>query len=340
MACFHPLLGLPTGINPATGKKFMKIIPYSDAALKDPVHGKDLITIPCGNCIGCRLDYSRQWANRCMMELEYHEHAHFVTLTYDNDHVPISYYADPDTGEAHKSLTLQKRDLQLFLKRLRKANPDSKIRYFACGEYGGQTQRPHYHLIIYGLPLNDLVLYKRSCLEGKSDISYNYYNSASLQRAWSVLSSSGEYLPIGHAVIGKVTWDTCAYTARYILKKHKGLESGTYAALGLEPPFTVMSRKPGIARQYYDDHPDMYDHEYINLTTSTGGRKIRPPKYFDRLFDLDDPEASAARREKSRVHADAQRELKCSQSNLSYSEMLSVQERSLKSRSKTLKRTL
>ena len=140
--------------------------------------GKEILQVPCGQCIGCRIDRSRQWANRCMLELQYHDSAYFVTLTYDDLHVPKAYYPDPDTGEAHQSLTLCKRDFQLWMKRLRKRFSDDKIRFFACGEYGGSTHRPHYHAIVFGLHLDDLVKYK-TVQEG--DGYYTYYNSDSLQ---------------------------------------------------------------------------------------------------------------------------------------------------------------
>ena len=201
MACYHPLKAFPIGLTDA-GKTKYKIVPFAVHHIEVQQNGTfipvstdflspyarknivDFIQIPCGQCIGCRLEYSRQWANRCMLELEYHDSAYFVTLTYDDDHVPVSYYGDPDTGLATPSLTLRKRDFQLFMKRLRKAFPDDHIRFFAAGEYGSQTFRPHYHAIIFGLHLDDLTLYKKS-----PDNKFSYFNSASLQRCWSVIES-------------------------------------------------------------------------------------------------------------------------------------------------------
>ena len=116
-----------------------------------------LVPLPCGQCIGCRIDYSRQWANRCLLELKYHDSAWFCTFTYDDDHVPRTYYPDPETGEAIPALTLQKRDFQLLMKRIRKKFENDKIRFFMSGEYGSQTFRPHYHAILFGLHLDDLL---------------------------------------------------------------------------------------------------------------------------------------------------------------------------------------
>lgn len=338
MACFYPMVAHHTpGDYTIRGKKAYKIMRFGNP---DRLGPNDIL-VPCGKCVGCRLEYSRQWANRCMLELQYHDSAYFVTLTYDDYHVPRSYYADPETGEAQASLTLDKRDWQLFMKRLRKAHPDDKIRFFMCGEYGPNTFRPHYHAIIFGLHLDDLVPWS------KSDQGYQYYRSQSLERAWSVKTTfdglDGEtcatpLAPIGYALVGEVTWETCAYTARYIMKKLNGPEAQFYSDFNLQPPFVLMSRKPGIARQYYDEHPDMYDYDYINLKTDKGGRKIRPPRYFDNLFDQDNPERLAEIKEIRAKQAQAAQAYKLSQTTLSGIEYRQVEEAVLQDRIASLRR--
>lgn len=372
MACFHPLKAFPIG-KTNSGKVKYKIVSYGTHHLEMrsdvwyPISSDfvspyaqhvvlNCIEIPCGKCIGCRLEYSRQWANRCMLELQYHDSAYFVTLTYDDFHVPVSYYPDPETGEALPSLTLRKRDFQLFMKRLRKAHPDDNIRFFMSGEYGSETFRPHYHAIIFGLHLNDLKPYKRG------PNGFTYYMSPSLQLVWSVppvckgsitpltstliqfygsdIFSAAGREPIGMAVLSEVTWETCAYTARYVMKKLSGAESELYSDLSLEVPFSLMSRKPGIARQWYDEHPDYHDYEYINISTPTGGRKFRPPKYYDRLYDIECPEESAKLREVRRRQAKAARELKLSQTDLNYEQLLEVMESNLDARLHGLVRPL
>lgn len=105
------------------------------------------MTVPCGKCIVCRKHRARQWAARVQHELEFHQYACYITLTYDDDHIP---YIE---GE----YTLWKHDLQLFIKRLRKKiGKATKIKYLACGEYGDRTSRPHYHAIILGWQPEDL----------------------------------------------------------------------------------------------------------------------------------------------------------------------------------------
>lgn len=350
MPCYHPLKAFPIGLTD-NGKTKYKICSYGvdhveydgtkwmpiSFSFRSPYSFKcvtDFIEIPCGQCIGCRLEYSRQWANRCLMELGYHKSSYFVTLTYDDEHVPLTYYAG-ENDEAQPLLTLCKRDVQLFMKRLRKALPEQNIRYFLAGEYGSKTFRPHYHAIIFGLELNDLVFYKNG-----PDAKYQYYNSDTVQRAWSVRDENGVLEPLGFAVVGQVTWEACAYTARYIMKKHKGESVSFYDDHNLVPEFTLMSRKPGIGRHYYDDNPNLYDYDYINIKTEKGGRKFKPPRYFDKLFDLDNPEEMARLKEIRKESALDAQKIKLSKTNLSYLEMLEVEERTKENQLKRLVRSI
>lgn len=320
------------------GSKVCCTYPF-DARFRSPLVKQcvtNFVEIPCGKCIGCRIEYSRQWANRMMLELEYHDSAYFVTLTYNDDHVPRALFSDLHTGEAFESLTLCKRDVQLFFKRLRKAFPDDKIRFYLAGEYGSNTFRPHYHAIIFGLHLDDLQVFS------KSKQGFCYYSSAKLQRCWSQVLTGESYSPndhnIGFCLVSEVTWETCAYVARYVTKKLTGPESSYYEYFNLTPPFTLMSRKPGIGRQWYDDHPDCFDYEYINLKTSSGGRKFRPPKYYQKLYEVDEPDAAADMKETRRQMAEAQKQLKLAQTDLSYLEMLAVEEQQFHDRTKILMR--
>jgi hypothetical protein len=335
LPCYHPLKAFVLGEK--DGKRLLKVTSYEVdhlersregfACMRSPSIGRpgdvtEFIEIPCGKCSGCRIQRSREWANRCMLELEYHKSSYFVTLTYDDAHVPIHYYSDPATGEALPSMSLVKRDFQLFMKRLRKKFGEG-IRFFASGEYGSLTFRPHYHAIIFGLELDDLVPYKRSAQ------GFQYFNSASLQEVW----------PNGFAVVAPVTWETCAYTARYVMKKLTGPEAEFYENFNIVPEFSLMSRKPGIARQYYEDHPDLYDHEFINISTEKGGRKFRPPKYYDKLFDVDCPEESARLKAvRQKMAAEAQK-AKLQKTTLSYLDQLAVEERNQLARIKSLKRS-
>ena len=341
LACYHPLKGFAVG-QTAKKKTQYKICSYDVNTVLIPIDGGTTICtieenkwtpgyktiteytdIPCGQCIGCRLDYSKQWANRCMLELEYHEKAYFATMTYAPEEMPISYYAKNDNGEAQATGTLDKRDLQLFFKRLRKKQ-EEQIRYYAVGEYGTEFERPHYHAIIYGLDLPDLTFHHK----GKN--GFPYYKSQIFENAWKK----------GICDLTTVSWDTCAYVARYMTKKLKGNEGKKYEITNIEPPFSLMSRKPGIARQWFDDHPDCYDYDYINLTTAKGGKKIKHPRYYDALYDIKNPEEMKKIKEIRKEIAKTAKELKLKNTTLTYQEILAIQERSLQEKIKILEREL
>lgn len=340
MPCYHPIKAFPIGETNA-GKTAYKLAPYTadhvelikgswqavSTSLRSSVASRvsrDFIEVPCGKCIGCRLDYSREWANRCMLELEDSSSAWFVTLTYDDLHLPRSAYADPETGEAYASYTLRKKDFQDFMKRLRYYFPDNKIRFFAAGEYGSNTHRPHYHAILYNVDFDDLEVYKKS-LNG--DI---YWNSKKLDAAWNK----------GFAVIGDVTWQSCAYVARYCMKKANGYDRSYYEHFNIEPEFTLMSRKPGIGRMYLDKHPDLYQYQKIFISTPNGGKEMTIPKYFDRIVSQENPELIAALKEKRKAAAIARNEAIMQKTDLGYLDYLKVAEDNKKARIQSLRRNL
>lgn len=286
----------------------------------------EYIEVPCGQCSGCRVDRSRQWADRMLIESREHDANCFITLTYDNDHVPRSSYQS-NRGEYLDSLTLRKRDMQLFLKRLRRRLEPLQIRFFGCGEYGGRTHRPHYHLIIFGWFPDDAVEFNRS---PNGDV---FYTSETISKAWQNQ---------GHILVSNVSWDTCAYTARYVTKKLNGDGAGLYHYKKIEPPFSLMSRRPGIARKFYDEHKDdIYNLDKlpnIYISTPEGGRKIKPPRYYDKLYDIEYPEESAQIKEirKKLATGILQRQLK--QTDLDKWQQLEVDERYFNAKIKILNR--
>lgn len=280
MSCYHPLM-LRHRMDKRSGVlMFTKDNKPDYEILSVPPDFDDdspvLKIVPCGRCIGCRLDYSRHWADRLMMELQYHDSAYFITLTYDDQHVPISTVCDDETGEWSGGLTLSKRDYQLFLKRLRFLCSDDIIRYYLAGEYGPNTFRPHYHAIIFGLHLHDLVRFSKSAL------GYQYYTSEFLTSVWG----------LGHVLVGEVSWDTCAYTARYVTKKLTGdLADAAYGQFGLQPPFSSMSTHPhGLGWRYVQDHPEIVRDGKSFISTPDGSKTLRSSRYLQRLFEIDFPD--------------------------------------------------
>ena len=207
MGCYHPLKGFPFGSTDQGRTNFIVTSSRVDHIEVDGqgnirkafnrgisdntrlcISGTDAIEIPCGQCIGCRLDYSNQWASRCLLEMQQHDKNCFITLTYDDDHVPMSYYCTLDDHKERASMTLKMEDLTLFWKRLRKEleKNGNNFRYYCAGEYGDLYARPHYHAILFGFMPDDLIPaseYNDKFVD-KSELGYDYYVSPTLNRIW------------------------------------------------------------------------------------------------------------------------------------------------------------
>jgi len=254
MPCYAPLQGFFTVTHSGSRKVTFSNQRYqwfksgkSDVLSANP----DGISIPCGRCIGCRLERSRQWALRCVHEAKLHEDNCFITLTYSDKHLP-------------KSGSLNKRDFQLFMKRLRKKFPDSKIRYYMCGEYGDQLSRPHYHAVIFGFDFPDKIRFHRKRTEP-------LFTSKILDSLWDK----------GHCTIGAMSFESAAYVARYCTKKITGPGSKEYYGDKL-PEFATMSRRPGIGRGLYDQFKkDIYPSDFMIIR----GYKCKPPRFYDKILE-------------------------------------------------------
>lgn len=208
------------------------------------------IEVPCGQCVGCRLERSRQWAMRCMHEASLHESNSFITLTYDPSYLPAG-------------CNLVYRDYQLFMKRLRK-RLDVPVRFYMCGEYGELNARPHFHSILFGCDFPNRRRYRKN-------VNGDYlYTSDVLSEVW----------PFGLAVFGDVTFQSCAYVARYCMAKVTGSLADEHYK-GREPEFNHMSLKPGIGAAWYEKYmSDVYPRNYVVVN----GVKVKPPKYYDRKY--------------------------------------------------------
>lgn len=215
----------------------------------------DYFSLPCGRCIGCRLEHSRQWAMRCMHEASLYDDNCFITLTYDDDHLP-------------KGGTLVKKHFQDFMKRFRKKFSDRVIRYYHCGEYGEDFSRPHYHACIFGFDFSDKVLFN---VVNDNKI----YTSDVLSSLWTD----------GFCTIGALTFESAAYVARYCTKKITGAASVEHYQ-GRQPEYATMSRRPGIGRGWYDKFKtDVFPSDYLIVD----GVKVKPPRYYDSIFKECEP---------------------------------------------------
>ena len=316
MPCYHPIeaFDLSPDRNPLLD--YDKVLsfrgPSSAEERERLIRDGRRVLLPCRKCLGCRLAYSREWANRCMMESQYHDHTWFLTLTYDDDHLPRTFSVDRATGEAVSPVaTLVKRDLQLFFKRLRKRF-DVPVRYFACGEYGSKTFRPHYHVILFGPDFVD----RRPILG-----SPGYFESDILHSLW----------PHGFHVLGAVTWSSCAYVANYVLKKagpHQAdLKRYSRYHPNIDPEFRTMSLKPAIGYQYYVDHPHIFDHSNFSLSTPDGGVICYPPAYFKRLHRESHPQRHFERTQRALEAIECEQHIKISLTSKLYDDILNDEER-------------
>lgn len=312
MPCYKPMLAVPYKISHDTKKvqyRFSKELhdvgQLAEVVLLEDGQYHQVKALPCGKCIGCRLDYSREWAVRCTLEMQDHpkDTCWFLTLTYDDEHVPVSYYPllgldfwrdqgikiigdrvvdkfgyevdasliDGIYSPLGRSLTLRPDDLRDFIKRLRRHQEyyyDSQIRFYACGEYGSRTARPHYHMIVYGLQLQPFGYDAWKSVKNGNTV----YECKELENIWHH----------GNVIVGACSYETCGYVARYMLKKKKGHYGAFYKQFNLVPEFTRMSLKPGIGLNYYYDHMlDIYSNDEIFISTEKKGIKVKPPRYFD-----------------------------------------------------------
>lgn len=247
MPCFKPLSGWRSAIkNPATGKRSITFN-FREAYHDMPV------TLACGQCIGCRLEKSRQWAVRCLHEASLHERNCFITLTYNPENVP-----------SDGSLNLK--HFQDFMKRLRRRH-GAGIRFFHAGEYGEKFQRPHYHACIFNFDFDD---------KKPVQFSQNLFHSKELEDLWENK---------GFCTVGAVTFESAAYVARYCTKKITGEMAADHYG-NRKPEYTTMSRRPGIGSKWFEKYAsDVYPDDFVVVN----GKTIRPPKYYDRLFEIDCP---------------------------------------------------
>jgi hypothetical protein len=283
MPCYRPLKGYRSIVRNPSGKRsivFNKKEGFADLP----------IDVPCGQCTGCRLDHSRVWAARCMHEAKMHKHNCFLTLTYNDKNLP----------KIDGIPTLDKTDLQKFLKRLRshieynwrkktgyegsikhKCLNYPHIKYYACGEYGTKNHRPHYHICLFGYQFSKLKKWKY-IPKTKSTL----FRSEELESLWTH----------GFSSIGELNFETAAYTARYCMKKAKGKNKESHyevftkldtgEVISKEPEFALMSRNPGIGKKYLQHYKnDIYPRDFIYVR----GQKTKVPKYYDNVMLKEDP---------------------------------------------------
>lgn len=224
----------------------------------------DIIQVPCGCCDECLGERARKWAERCSLEAKNSKDNYFVTLTYNDDTLP-------GNGVSSK-------EISSFMKRLRKYFPKTKIRFFACGEYGGSTLRPHYHLILFNCPLDDLspVFYEekngRLVAHRIGDLDYRCLYSDKIHQAWQRK---------GNISVSTFSFATACYVAQYVTKKSTRDLKKFYKMFSASPEFIQMSRRPGIGGSNLDDAD--YQNDYIICPGDGKAHVCAIPRYFDKL---------------------------------------------------------
>lgn len=304
MPCYRPLSAYRQ-LNPETRAR---TIVFGREHLKNHDIAQPL-DLPCGQCIGCRLERSRRWAVRIMHEASLHKRNCFITLTYDEKNLP-------------KNGSLQLEHVQLFLKRLRRGS-QIPLRYFLCGEYGEKSARPHYHLCLFG---DD---FKTPAHLAESDNKYHVtptgettpypiLNTEITQPLWKPHSTTPaghqlytserltETWGMGHVIAGDLTFESAAYVARYCLKKVTGKKHAESYGLycpwpekkfrngeqmqWLEyvkrPEFVLMSRRPGIGKNWLEQWAnEVYPSDSVVMR----GKQMLPPPYYDKLLERTSP---------------------------------------------------
>lgn len=259
MVCYSPVKAYPgKEVNRETGKR-----PLTFSGQKSLIEGM-LYTVPCGVCIGCRIDRAEGWAIRATHEAQMSEigsspGSSFLTLTYDVEHLP-----------ANNSVSLDV--MQRFMKRLRKA-VGVPIRFLLCGEYGERRGRAHYHVLVFGFRFPDRKLWK------KTRDGFDLFTSELLSKAW----------PFGMALVGDVTYQSARYVGGYVTKKIGGEAAvAHYSRVSpvdgelyqVEPEFASMSLKPGLGESWFARFSaDVFPSDECVIE----GRPHKPPRYYEKL---------------------------------------------------------
>lgn len=260
MVCYSPIKAYPSKErNPATGKRPM-VFSGKDALIEG-----HLQTLPCGGCIGCRIDRAEAWAIRAHHEARMHQFefgtgSAFLTLTFDREHLPAS-----------NSVSLAK--MQEFLKALR-YRVKVPIRYLLCGEYGELRGRAHYHVLVFGYDFPDRRPWR------KTRNGHQLFKSELLSLAWTE----------GEALVGNVSYQSARYVGSYVLKKRGGEDAEAHYTrqspvdgewYRVEPEFASMSLKPGLGESWFRKFSgDVFPSDQCMVD----GHPKKPPRYYEKLY--------------------------------------------------------
>lgn len=278
--CWKPIKAMQ--YIPHTGKSVIKM-GWKSTTLKatSPYVEAKKIELPCQKCSICKMKKAREWGIRSQIEAENYSSNQFITLTYNKENLPMARYEDPITGEIKFKETLNKEHLQKFIKKVRnyylRKYKHTGIKFFGCGEYGSKTGRPHYHLIMYNLPMFDL---KHKYTNGITKIEY--YTSKTLENFWGK----------GHVLITEANTTTAEYTAKYTAKRENHIKAGEggriklnwYEMEQIQKPYLTMSN--GIGKKHLEDNLEyILDNDRIVIKKDNKIVYIKTFKYYIQLLE-------------------------------------------------------
>lgn len=246
---------------------------------------QEYFTVPCGNCLGCQVNNNRQWAIRCHLEMWQHDASSVVTLTYNERHLPP---------------TLQKKHVQMYMQNVRsriaeldkdagKKTP-RKIKHFACGEYGDERKRPHYHVILFGIHKDEInEIQKPRQRKKPGPVRGPRPTATHSRRRPSDAEKRGPDTvpaawPLGTIYSDSLTPEAIAYVAGYVNKKRSQQIKTADAhervskdgeCYRYQPPFRLMSLRPGIGQLARNEFRDSW-----RKTAVWHGVQVAVPKYL------------------------------------------------------------
>lgn len=297
-----------------------------------------LIKVPCNHCYACSLTYSAEKATLMMLETQKSDQNYFITLTYDEEHLPIAeeqHYTEPLTGEkidipnqGDFEPTLVPEDMKTFINTLKRhynRKGINDIKYMYCGEYGETTDRPHYHLILCNCPLETEEFYSP-----KQDTDLNmHYHHKYLDKIWGK----------GLIDIAEVTFNSCAYVARYCAKKRKeNYDKLDLLKRGKYPEFIRTS--VNLGKDYYEENKEnIYETDELIMKTLNGNvATVKPPKKFDEWYQKEKPIEMMFIKNQRKREGEIREKNKYMQSDYNDIELLMIEAEKLKMKEHMLRR--
>ena len=229
--------------------------PFIKTYNKNEFGKEKVVYFPCGKCLACRINKKREWSLRLQHEVRVSDNATFVTLTYEDKHLPLD-----ENGLNCPSVS----DLQYFIKKLRRRYTGSNIRYMINSEYGPETKRVHYHGIIFNLPKS---VYSGDIIRRNNTVSFH---NIEFEHIWG----------LGNVEVSEAVPARCNYVCSYFVNKQ--------VEEGYKPNISVMSRGYGIGKLVANSNSDRIRYYNEGFMTNEHGTRVKLPRYYKNLLYTED----------------------------------------------------